>query len=231
VLGHHRFGRTAVAKRLKSTVEQYRSGEILEVPYDLSDPLERAIWTALQLYVDHLERRAILAAEGFDRPEVWAALHPYVDRPRSEDYFGFPGSSDAWELEEYLKELREAAHSTSSMNPTDLYEAARAATRALFTPEDGGTCSIPRAFWGADGQRVPERVPEEAETPVLLAHTLMPLADMLRAALGEHVPLVEAAQRLSLAPRAVESRVAQGRLRAIRVGEDLLVSVADLPKG
>jgi hypothetical protein len=82
-----------MAHGLRSTVEQYRSGEILEVPYDLSDPLERSIWTALQLYVDHLERRAILAAEEFDLPEIWSALHPYVDHPDTEEYleFGVPG--------------------------------------------------------------------------------------------------------------------------------------------
>jgi len=43
-----------MANGLKSTVELYRSGEILEVPYDLSDPLQRSIWSALQLYMDHV---------------------------------------------------------------------------------------------------------------------------------------------------------------------------------
>src|SRR5215207_8761620 len=62
-----------MAHTLRCTVELYRSGEILRVPYDLSDRLERSIWTVLELYVDHVERRAILAAEEFDHPDVWAA--------------------------------------------------------------------------------------------------------------------------------------------------------------
>lgn len=84
-------------RTLRSTVEQYRSGEILRVPYDLSDRLERSIWTVLELYVDHVERRAILAAEEFDRPEVWAAVHPYVDHPDSDAYLAPLDSRRAWE--------------------------------------------------------------------------------------------------------------------------------------
>lgn len=215
------------ASRLKSTVELYRSGEILEVPYDLSDPLQRSIWTALQLYVDHVERRAILAAEEFDRPEVWSALHPYVDHPDSETFLGALGSRRAWELEEYLRDIREEVHGANSMGAAELNDAARRVLEILFTSEDAGSYSIPHAFWEGAGRR---RSPaERIEAPLRVAQTLTPLAGLLRAAIGEHVSLAEAARMLSLSPQAVEARIAEGRLRAIRVGGDLLVSVADLP--
>jgi hypothetical protein len=220
-----------MANELKSTVELYRSGEILEIPYDLSDPLERAIWSGLQLYVDHLERRAILAAEEFDRPEVWAALHPYVDHPDSEAYLALLGSRRAWELEEYLKDLREAMHGDGPMDSVELYDAARRVLEIIFASEEAGGYSVSREFWEASDEEAPESAPQRAETPVRLAPTLMPLAGMLRAALGEHVPLAEAAQRLSLSPQAVESRIAEGRLRAIPVNGGFLVSAADLPEG
>jgi hypothetical protein len=220
-----------MTNELKSTVELYRSGEILEVPYDLSDPLQRAIWTALQLYVDHLERRAILAAEEFDRPEVWAALHPYVDHPDSEAYLALLGSRRAWELEEYLKDLKEAMRGVGPMDSAELYDAARRVLEIIFASEEAGGYSVPREFWEASDEEAPEGAPQRAETPVRLAPTLMPLASMLRAALGEHVRLAEAAQRLSLSPQAVESRIAEGRLRAIPVDASFLVSTADLPVG
>jgi hypothetical protein len=51
---------------------------------------------------------------------------------------------------------------------------------------------------------------------------------MLRAALGEHISLVEAGRRLSLSPQAVEARIDEGLLHAIRVDGDLLVRAADL---
>lgn len=216
-----------MASRLKNTVELYRSGEILEIPYDLSDPLERSIWTALQLYVDHVERRAILAAEEFDRPEVWSALHPYVDHPDSEVYLAPLGSRRAWELEEYLRDLKEAVHGAGSMDPAELHDAARSVLEILFTSDDTGGYSIPFAFWEAGASEVTD---DRTEAPLQVAQTLTPLAGLLRASIGELVPMAEAARRLSLAPQAVEARIAEGRLRAIRVGGDLLVSVADLPE-
>lgn len=47
-------------------------------------------------------------------------------------------------------------------------------------------------------------------------------------ALGEHILLAEAGRRLSLSPQAVEARVDEGLLHAIRVDGDLLVRAADL---
>ena len=219
-----------MANGLKSTVELYRSGEILEVPYDLSDPLQRSIWSALQLYMDHVERRAILAAEEFDRPEVWTALHLYVDHPDSETYLTPLGSRRAWELEEYLKDLKEAVYGASPMDPAELYDAARSVLEILFASDDAGGYSVSRDFWEAGGEGAPEGTADRVEAPLQLAQTLTPLAGMLRAALGEHVPLAEAARRLSLAPQAVESRIVEERLRAIPVDGGLLVSAADLPE-
>jgi hypothetical protein len=215
-----------MAIRLKSTVELYRSGEILEIPYDLSDPLHRSLWSALQLYVDHIERRAILAAEEFDRPEIWSALHPYVEHPDSDTYLAPLGSRRAWELEEYLRDLKEAVYGGSSMDPAELHDAARSVLEILFTSEDADSYSIPRAFWEAGAQESPA---DRIEAPLQLAQTLTPLASLLRAAIGEHVSLAEAARRLSLSRQTVEARIAEGRLRAIDVDGDILVSAANLP--
>jgi hypothetical protein len=221
-----------MAHTLRCTVELYRSGEILRVPYDLSDRLERSIWTVLELYVDHVERRAILAAEEFDHPEVWAALHPYVDHPDSDAYLAPLGSRRAWELEEYLKDLKEALYGTGLRDVSETYDLARNVLEIIFMSEEAGVYTIPRGFWEAGGEEAPEGAAsgtfERAETPLQLSHMLMPVSGMLRAALGEHISLAEAGRRLSLSPQAVEARIDEGLLHAIRVDGDLLIRAADL---
>jgi hypothetical protein len=221
-----------MSRTLRSTVEQYRSGEILRVPYDLSDRLERSIWTVLELYVDHVERRAIQAAEEFDRPEVWAAVHPYVDHPDSDAYFAPLGSRRAWELEECLKDLKDALHGGSPRDGSEAYDLARSVLEIIFMSEDAGVCTIPRGFWEAGGEDAPEDAAsltfERAENPLQLSHVLMPVSGMLRAALGEHISLAEAGRRLSLSPQAVEARIDEGLLHVIRVDGDPLVRAADL---
>jgi len=220
------------AKRLRSTVELYRSREIVQIPYDLSDPLDRAIWTVLQLYIDHIERLAILAAEEFDRPEVWNALQLYIEHPDTEGYLRSLRFLQAWELEEYLKDLRDAMQGARPMDPAELYYTARRVAEALFAPENEPiTYSIPRDFWEAERESLPDGALERGETPAQLAQTLAPLAHMLRVSLGEHVSRSEAARRLSLTPSEVALRIERGQLRAIRVDGNVLVCVADLPGG
>ena len=223
-----------MSRTLRSTVERYRSGEILRVPYDLSDRLERSIWTVLELYVDHVERRAIQAAEEFDRPEVWAAVHPYLDHPDSEAYLAPLGSRRAWELEECLKDLKEALHGGGPRDGFEAYDLARNVVEIVFAAGEAGDWSIPRGFWEAGGEHAPEAAalgtPEGAETPLELLPTLMPVSGMLHWALGEHVSLAEAERRFSLSPRVVEARIAEGLVRAIRVDRELLVRVADLAR-
>jgi hypothetical protein len=186
-------------------VELYRSGEILRVPYDLSDRLERSIWTVLELYVDHVERRAIMAAEEFDRPEVWAAVHPYVDHPDSDAYLAPLGSRRAWELEECLKDLKEALHGGGLRDGSEAYDLARSILEIVFASEEAGVYTIPRGFWEAGGEDAPEGAAsgthQRAETPLQLSHMLMPVSGMLREALGERISLAErSGDRLVLEP-------------------------------
>lgn len=203
--------------RIKSTVERYREGEIgreeVSGKYNLSDPADRAIWTATQLYTDHLERLTLSRA-----PESWENEEGYLRNLRFRQ---------AWELEESLRELGAVATGARQMDAGELYEAAQSVAEALFAPEGAASYAIPRDFWEA-GRADARSGPPPTEAPAELTDTLAPIAHMLLVGLGELVPLAEAAKRAGIGHEGMRNRAEDRRVRSVRVGGRVLIPAADL---
>ncbi|MDP9438054.1 MAG: hypothetical protein M3P49_04830 [Actinomycetota bacterium] len=116
----------------RSSVERYRAGESTDLAYDFSHPVDRAIWTAVGLYVD---RREMVRLAG-----------------------GEPLGIEPWELEETLEELAAHALGEARMRPREARVVARRVVDALFS-DGGGLAVIPAEFWavgGEPGQELPE---------------------------------------------------------------------------
>ncbi|MDP9438451.1 MAG: hypothetical protein M3P49_06880 [Actinomycetota bacterium] len=183
---------------IPSTVELYRKGEIPAAPYDLTDPLDRAIWVAIGLYVDRLDRR-VLAGED-------------------------PGFREAWEVEEYLKDLAAHVRGERVMDYMAGHDTAQAVVEALFAT--GGLADpveIPQDFWDAGD---PED--QAAESALVLDRSLAVLSHMVRAALGELVSQSEAARRAGITKQSMAEKIARRGVPVVRVGRSVLVPVSAL---
>lgn len=184
--------------RIPSSIERYRAGEITAVPYDLDDPLDRAIWTALGLYIDHQNRR------------VSSNKEPWLREP--------------WEIEEYLRDLAAHARGQRVMDYMAGHDTAQAVMEALFaTGGEVDPVEIPQAFWHAGS---PED--QAAESALVLDRSLAVLSYMVRAALGELVSQSEAARRTGIAKQSMAEKLSRRSIPIIRVGRSVLVPVAEL---
>jgi excisionase family DNA binding protein len=222
-----------------SSLELYRRGELEEVPYDLSDPLDRAIWSALQCYVDYLE---LLDVE----------RDPAARKERN--VYGKLGTRTVsarapYLLEVHMNELRSWERGRADMGRGELYETALRVLEALFAPAKSlsgvaipwgqGEYGVPRLFWEAGEKELegPENVGDDElttltgvaqEAPLRVPERLAPLFGLILRALGPMVSQAEAARRLNLTPRGVALRIERSEMRHIRVGGSVLIPEEDV---
>lgn len=219
--------------RAVSSVELLRRGQLRDVPYDLNDEYDRAIWTALQLYVDHLERLVLRRGQTEDTPE---SLDMYGGNTRHHPMVAL----QPWQLEQALRELRDAALGDRKVDAADLGANARIVMEALFAPEGISEYSIPPEFWEAgssgpsDDEWEEHRPWEEApsvppEAPAELGNLLKPVWTLLRLGIGELVPQRDAAQRMGLSPKEVSRMLERGEIRAVRIGRSVLLPAHEMP--
>lgn len=205
----------ALPERALSTVELYRRGLPLDRSYDLSDPLVRAVFWALQAYVSHEET-----------PGLEAGLRPGdpVYPPwRSPAVF----EEDAWTL---------AAWKGGELLPApERWHPALGLLRAMFSPAEAGPnddFTVRPDFFEAGKGYVAPRAPlgpVARERPLEpFWDGLAPLSALLRDALGPLVSQSEAARRLGLTPTAVALRIERKEMRRLRVGRKVLIPAADV---
>ncbi len=217
-----------------SVVERYRMGEANgELRMRLSDMEgERAIFRALQLYVNEVERLAIWRGEDATIYEMEPWHQSVVAEPTP------------YELEEKLRALWATAESDNfagnlHREPGATFEGSYALAEevcaALFATRLGTfaggtpyTYVIPRDLWSHDEGRRPRRR-DAVATPVNPLPDLVPVARWLKAAFGELVSQSEASRRIGITEEGVRARVREGRLRSVRVGGNVMVPAADLP--
>lgn len=226
-----------------SMVERYRMGEANgDMRMRLSDMEgERAIFRALQLYVDEVERLAIRRGEDISLYE----MEPWQQ--------GVVAEPTPYELEEKLRALWAVAEGDygfagvpgggagggpSGAGSEESFALAEEVCAALFATRSGGFWGspaaaaypyvIPRDLWSHDEGRRPRRR-DAVATPVNPLPDLAPVARWLKAALGSLVSQAEASRRLGLTEVGVKARVREGRLRAVRVGGNVMIPVVDLP--
>ncbi len=223
-----------------SVVERYRMGEANgELRMRLSDMEgERAIFRALQLYVNEVERLAIWRGEDVNIYEMEPWHQSVVAQPTP------------YELEQKLRALWAIAEGDNYFAggldreptgaPSESFALAEEVCEALFATRlygFGGSSGnapypyvIPRDLWSHDEGRRPRRR-DAVPTPVNPIPDLLPVARWLKVAFGELVSQAEVSRRLGLTEVGVKARVQEGRLRAVRVGGNVMIPVADLPPG
>lgn len=199
------------SEHVLTIVERWRYYRLhpAQIGYDLSDPLQRSIWTATQLYVNHLETLAL--SRGLDlytltRAEIQELL-----------------PIEAWDLESSLWRLRDLV-AEEEIDRHALMRLLVKISTALFGPSRTPySLYMPREFWDSAATDVAIQTACPGQPQPALA----PLAGLFRRALklagGELINQAEAARRLGLTPRSVSLRIQAGRLEAIRVGGTVLV--------
>ncbi len=238
-----------------SVVERYRAGEANgELRMRLSDMEgERAIFCALQIYLNEVERAAIWRWEDVSIYEMEPWQQSVVAKPTPYELevklralwglvqdpgvdTGFPSIGDpAREPAGTHNGNRSAGH--EALPTPGSYALAEEVCEALFATRrrgfgNAGGASypyvIPRDLWSHDeGRRARRR--DAVATPVNPIPDLVPVARWLKSAFGELVSQAEASRRLGLTEVGVRARVQEGRLRSVRVGGSVMIPVADLP--
>lgn len=223
--------------RAYSSVETYRrlkpEDPPYELPYDLADPLDRAIWYALQTYIDYLEMLDL-------EREPQARKEPNV--------YGRHGTGELtarspFILEKYIKDLRSWGKGEKVLTVEGRHQAALHVLEALFAPARNlageavvwgeGEYAVPRVLWDAGREEQEEDVggplpPFVAqEPPLLVPERAAPIFQLLEKALGGLVSQSEAARRLNLTPRGVSKRLQRGGLKHVRVGGSVMVLEED----
>ena len=208
-----------------SVVERYRRGQANgDLRMRLSDlEGERAIFCALQLYVNEVERLAIWRGEEVTIYE----MEPW--------HQGVVAEPTPHALEGKLRALWSIAEGGDAPSE-ESYALAEGACHALFSTRlrPGGRGGvpypyvIPRDLWSHDEGRRPRRR-DAVASPVNPLPALVPLARWLKAAFGELVSQAEASRRLGLTEEGVRARVREEKLRAVRVGGNVMIPASDLP--
>ncbi len=206
-------------------VERYRMGEANgELRMRLSDlEGERAIFCALQLYVNEVERLAIWGGEEVTIYEMEPWHQSVVAEPTPHD------------LERELRTLWSIAEGGEAPSG-ESYALAEGVCEALFStrrrPRASGGVPypyvIPRSLWSHDEGRRPRRR-DAVATPANPIPTLVPVVRWLKAAFGELVSQAEASRRLGLTEEGVRARIREEKLRVVRVGGNAMIPAADLP--
>lgn len=224
-----------------SSVELYRRGDLKELPYELSEPLDLSIWCALQSYVDYLELLDLERGPG-QREE--ANIYGRTDLRKL-------NLREPSILEMYLLELRSWGRGEKAMSPEGRYQTALNVMEALFTPARDlpgrlvhwgeGSYTVSRLLWETGEEALEEGLEvgaeEESErplssiaeeVPLLFSERLAPLFGLLLKAMGKMVSQSEAARRLNLTPRGVALRIERGEMRNLRVGSHVLIPEEDV---
>ncbi len=204
-----------------SSVEKYRAGESREIPYDLTDPYDRAIWTALQLYVDFLERLVLQRQQELGISRAKSLIYRRNVDTRS------LRPMLAWELEQALTDLRDVARGDKQRESGELYETTRSVVEALFAQEAIYTYAVPTEFWAAGKEATKKRLPD---APAVLNGVLAPLSHLIRVGLGEIVSQSEAARRLGVSVATVAHHIEAGRLPAVRIGRKVCIPAKEISK-
>lgn len=224
-----------------SSVELYRDGLLGSPQYDMTDPLDIAIFVAMQGYIDLLERLDVERRQKEEKKRKEANLYEYKDitdlnlRPA-----GF--------LEDAALRLKEWNSGGLDLGPEDRFETARSLLEAFFSPARNlqgrlvpwgyGDHHVDRTLWEA-GEEILSGERETGGGDGLLylsqwdaAHhfrTLMaPFYALLIRALGDLITQAEAARRLNLTARAVAVRVNRGEMRHVRIGGSVLIPEGDV---
>ena len=237
---------------LLSSVESYRRGTLTEWKYDLADPLDLAIWTALQAYVDYLETIELET----NVPKPVARLD------RKDTIYGSHGTGRFTlraprQLEELMLELRDAERSKGEgMSDEERVKTARRILEGLSQPAQnlsGETLDygddeyrVRRNFW-EDGARLLEELGEETansdkvsepgnggpwprrltqvanDPPLLFPERVAPLYGLLERSLGRLVSQSDAARRLGLTPRGMALRIEREGIQRVRVGQYVFI--------
>lgn len=239
---------------LLSSVELYREGRLTQWGYDLADPLDLAIWTALQTYVDYLETIDLET----NPPE------PGVRRGKEDTIYGSRGTGRLTvraprDLEDDMLELRDAERGNGGgMKEEERFGAALRILEGLSLPAQdpsGRTLDhgdeeyrVRRNFW-EDGARAlgeldqedaavddegseprksgpwPRRLARVAsDPPLMFPERVAPLYGLLEKNLGRLVSQSEAARRLELTPRGMALRIEREGIQRVRVGQYVFIT-------
>ena len=223
-----------------------------EWKYDLADPLDLAIWSALQAYVDYLE--TIELETNLPRPEV-------LTSPKDTIY-GSCGTGRLTvraprDLEEDMLELRDAERGKGeAMSDEERFGMAQRILEGLSlaaqnlsgeTLDYGDEEYRARRNYWEDGARMLEELDEQIVThdeepeqkdsgpwprrlvrvanehPLFFPERVAPLYGLLERNLGRLVSQSEAARRLGLTPRGMALRIEREGIRRIRVGQYVFI--------
>lgn len=228
-----------------SSVERYRLGRLQENPYDLADPVDRAIWTALQIYVDALETGDLEERElGEREANVYAS-----DAARATIAQREPARFEA-----YMTDLRDAERGWKpEMTAENRQLTARRILEALFAPTKQltgrpmrwreGEYNVKADVWqegegylgdladerreAGEGEELDNMGEGEGghwpsiltrmvyEPTYLLPERIAPLMALVIKNLGRLVSQSEAARRLGLTPRGVALRLQRGQVKHV----------------
>jgi hypothetical protein len=207
------------------TVALYRSGRLDNHTYDLSDPLDCALFCALQRYVSRLE-----PVESEEEPPAGGYGRLALRLPAV--------------LEEHLLLLRAWDRGEAEPGGEVVYWLAHAVLEALFSPprsEAGwgrSEFTVPREFWesgeprrGADYE--PPQTGGRVAGPlsaVAYPRLYAPLARLLRRAVGSVLDLRDAAWLLDRDPRELARMVREREVGGLRIGEDFVVSEREVER-
>jgi hypothetical protein len=188
--------------------------------YDLSDPLDRAAFRCLQVYVSCEETLGLLAG---------------APRPEGAPQLVFPAWRSPASLEDQIRHLAAWHRAELSLPPPDRWRLAVGALRAMFAAPGAGPddeFAVFPGFFDAGKDYDPPPgplAPVATESPAdLFWDGLAPVSALIREGLGPLVNQSEAARRLGLTPRGVALRIEAKDIRRVRVGRRVLVPVADL---
>jgi hypothetical protein len=237
---------------LLSSVESYRRGTLTEWRYDLADPLDLAIWTALQAYVDYLE--TIDLETNAPGPGVLPAQKGTIYGSYGTGRLSARAPRD---LEDDMLELRDAERGKGGgMTDGERFGTALRILEGLSLPAQhpsGRTLDygdeeyrVRRNFW-EDGARVLEELDEETATrdeqfepseggpwprrlapvasdpPLFFPERVAPLYGLLERSLGRLVSQSDAARRLGLTPRGMALRIEREGIQRVRVGQYVFI--------
>lgn len=204
-------------ERSLSSVELYRRGLPARHSYDLFDPMDRAIYRALQAYVAYEETTLLedsLNSTGAVLPP-WRSPAVFEDTARD------------------LASWKRGLHRISSRDR--LWRQGVFLLRAMFSPAaagpgDGFTV-VPGFFQAGKGYVPPLGAlgPIGQETPLeTFWEGLAPLSALVQDALGPLLTQSEAARELGLTPAGVARRIDRKELRRLRIGRQVLIPARDV---
>jgi len=207
----------------------------------MTDPLDIAIFAAMQGYVDLLERLDVARRQKGEEKSEAANLYRHEDitdlnlRPA-----GF--------LEDAAFRLKKWNSGGLDLGSEDLFETARSLLDAFFSPARNlrgrlvpwgyGDYHVDRTLWEAGEEILTgERKVGGGDGLLELAQwdaahhfraLLAPFYALLIRALGGLITQAEVARRLDLTPRAVAVRVNRGEMRHLRIGGSVLIPESDV---